>query len=310
MRQCSIGSIAAVFAVIAIVAGTAVLGGCGGGGGSNAISQLVTSAAGGTVSYNGRASVAIPASALAQDTTITVQPQGSLPAAPSGMAVVSGSGYAFGPSGTAFSSNATLKIAYDPTKLPANVPESSLRICQVVGSGWQDLGGVVDTTAHNVTTPIGHFTTYAILGTVTLHTFQTRDFAGNWSGHWVNTTFGSQNNATMTVAVDDPNKTATITLQIFGNVLGTFNNPPAETYTGTWNDTQFTIDANSTIFGHATLNVDAAGNLTGHADTTQNSRVSSVDLAGTVNSTTMNTTYTVHFRDGSTAAGTLTFNKQ
>lgn len=309
MRIQSLGCFAPIAAVGAAFCAVSSLSGCGSNSGPGLISQLITRAAGGTVTFANAATVTIPANSLAADTTITVQPAASLPSPPAGMAVVSGTGYAFGPDGTAFSPNATLVFSYIPTGLPTNVPATSLQVGTVVSGAWQLLGGTVDTTAHTVTVSIPHFTSYALLGTIAIPTLNPKDFAGNWSGHWVNTTFGSQNNATLAVAVTESTKTATMTLQIFGDVLGTFTNPPAENFTGTYDTTHFTISANSNIFGAATLNIDSAGNLTGHANTTSNTRVSSVDLTGTVNSQSMNTTYTVHFRDGTSATGTLTFTK-
>jgi hypothetical protein len=311
MKVRSLGCIAVAGPLVAgLLATQALVTGCGGGGGSSIVSQLVTRAAGGTVNNSGNtARVVIPVNSLAADTTVTVQPASGLPAAPAGMAIVNGSGNAFGPNGTALAPAASLVLTYDPTALPTGVTPSGLRICEVVGGAWHDLGGTVDTTAHTVTTPVSSLSTVALLGTITNGTLVPTDFAGNWTGTWVNTTFGSQNNATMTVTVNGATKAVSITLQISGNVLGTFTNPPAETYNGTYDSTHFTIDANSTIFGHATLNIDQNGNLTGHAVTTQNARVSSVDLTGTVKSNKIQATYTVHFRDNTAATGTLNFTK-
>ena len=147
----------------------AMMAGCGGSsGGSNVVTQLVTRARGGTVSYGSAASVTIPPNALAADTAITIQPAGSLPAAPSGLAVIAVTGFRFGPDATAFSAPVTLTLSYDPAQLPSNVSPSSLTICTVVGGGWQGNTATVDTTAHKVTISPLHFSTYAILGMVLL----------------------------------------------------------------------------------------------------------------------------------------------
>jgi hypothetical protein len=310
MKLRSLGCLAPILAITTAAGLVATIPGCGSGddGIPTLVSQLITRLAGGSITNN-LATLTVPANSLAADTTITLQTESSLPAPPAGKVIVSGTGYTFAPDGTTFSPNATLVIGYTASALPANVPASSLKICRVAGSGWTDLGGTVDANARTVAIGISQFSTYAILGTPESTSLNPKAFEGNWTGRWVNTTFGSQNDATLVISVNESNKTVTSTVRVFGNVLGSFFNPAAETFTGTYNDTQFTINANSTVFGATTLTINSAGQLTAHANTTSNATISSVDLTGTVNSSQINTNYTVHFRDGSTAVGTLTFTK-
>lgn len=131
---------------------------------------LVKATAGGTVS-SGNASLTIPAKSLTADTRITESAVSSgLPAAPSGKAVVTGTTYDIGPNGTAFGTGkpATLTIKYDPTKLPSNVPESSLALYTLTNGAWQPVSGsAVDTANNKVTASLAHLSTYGLLGSIT-----------------------------------------------------------------------------------------------------------------------------------------------
>ncbi|CAN5529454.1 hypothetical protein BH09GEM1_BH09GEM1_00480 [soil metagenome] len=126
-------------------------------------------AAGGTAaSSNNAATVVIPAGALAGNTAVTVAPATSVPA---NAGLVAGSAFNFGPTGTTFTVPVTITIKYDPTTLPANVPESSLRLYTAEGSDWTMISGsTVNATAHTVTGATTHFSTFAPLGVVPVST--------------------------------------------------------------------------------------------------------------------------------------------
>jgi hypothetical protein len=307
MRLRNFGCLAPLAGAVLALGAVSSLQGCsgGGGGGSNVFSQLVMALTGGTVS-TGTVGISIPPNALAADTTITIQQGGTTPAAPSGMQIIPNSTFTFGPAGTQFSSPVTVTISYSQSDLNGS-PEASLVLGHVTQNGFDIIQGQVNANNNTFTGQINSFSVYCLLGQKPQ--LNPAAFAGNWTGQWHNTTFGSQNNITMSVAVNESNRTSTTTMRVFGEVLGTFNSPPAETYNGSWTDTEFTINTTSTIFGAATLSINQNGTLTGHANTTSNTRVSSVDLTGTVTSTQINANYTVHFRDNTTATGTITLTK-
>lgn len=105
-------------------------------------------AKGGTVSLAGGAiTLSVPPGALdttveftADSTTSLLQPD----------LVVSGSVYELGPAVT-FSRLATLKVAYDPGKVPPGVRQAELEIQSVQGDGWSPaVGSSIDSSTHVV----------------------------------------------------------------------------------------------------------------------------------------------------------------
>lgn len=78
-----------------------------------------------------------------------------------------GLSYSLGPEGTVFDPPITISIVYDPAKIPARILETSL----VIGY-WNDTKGrwialdncQVDIARHNITAPLSHFSSYAVIG--------------------------------------------------------------------------------------------------------------------------------------------------
>jgi len=91
----------------------------------------------------------------------------SPPSAPTWAAIISA--YSFGPEGAAFSPPITLTLSYDPEALPEGVAEEDLVIAYYdeEASEWVELDCVVDTENNTITASVAHFTTFAIIGTVT-----------------------------------------------------------------------------------------------------------------------------------------------
>src|SRR5579871_3949021 len=114
---------------IAVMAGALLIAlvGCGGGSsnsssGDNAAATV--GAAGGRVATtSGNAVVNVPANALTSNTNITMQSGGQ---ATANAQLVPNTTYTFGPSGTQFTTAASLTLKYDPTKIPTGATESSL----------------------------------------------------------------------------------------------------------------------------------------------------------------------------------------
>jgi hypothetical protein len=205
-----------------------------GGSGENSVSQMVTAAAGGTVSVGATgASLVIPASSLAGDTTITataMTPPSSLPMA----STLQGKYYDFGPSGTTFSPAAslTLPLAASPATGMTAV------ISWYDGTQWNDL---VTTVANgSVTAPVAHFTGFVVrvvTGTghaVDCSTVKT-PCGGDLTGTWNPSTVCPQK---MEMLQNCPNSTAVLDDALSGtavfNAAGTYtlNLPYTETFTG------------------------------------------------------------------------------
>lgn len=130
------------------------------------------------------------------------------------------------------------------------------------------------------------------------------NFAGTWNGTWNNTTFSSTGPAKATVTADATAKTVTFVLDLDGNVFGA-SNPPAETFTGTYDDTQYTVSGTSATFGTLTLNVTRAGVITGSATPSRGATT----LTGTTTESTMTINYKIADPPNADITGVLTLTK-
>ena len=84
-------------------------------------------------------------------------------------AYIIGLAYGFTPDGATFEPPITLAWSYDPDALPECVAEEDLVIAQYDEDAkeWVDVDSVLDTENNTVTASVEHFTTFAIIGTVT-----------------------------------------------------------------------------------------------------------------------------------------------
>ncbi len=80
-----------------------------------------------------------------------------------------GLAYDFGPDGATFDPAITLEWSYDPDALPERVAEEDLVVAYYDEDAgeWVELDCVVDTENDTITASVEHFTTFAIIGTVT-----------------------------------------------------------------------------------------------------------------------------------------------
>jgi parallel beta-helix repeat protein len=97
--------------------------------------------------------------------TLSVAPQASLPPPPSDAAIILA--YDFGTNGATFSPPITMTISYDPAAFPDGVAEKDLYIAYWNGSEWVALDTTVDTLTRTATCQLSHFTTFALIGTIT-----------------------------------------------------------------------------------------------------------------------------------------------
>jgi len=91
------------------------------------------------------------------------------PPDPPADANIIGLAYDFGPEGATFDPPITLEYSYDPDALPEGVAEEDLVLAyydEATGE-WVELDCVVDTENNTITASVSHFTTFAIIGTVT-----------------------------------------------------------------------------------------------------------------------------------------------
>lgn len=113
-------------------------------------------------SADGRATLDIPAGALAEPTVIAI-----VPATPQQLAgaepgrLAEASAYDFTPDGQTFLADVEMTIAYDPDGLPAGVDESRLRLARLDGVTWLTLaGGTLDRRGRKVKGKTRRFSIY------------------------------------------------------------------------------------------------------------------------------------------------------
>ena len=134
----------------------AMLGGCVNSDSVSDSSGSIIGAQGGTLtSADGRATLDIPAGALAGDVTFVVTDAQLVPSAQYLLAA-----FDFQPDGTQFLVPATLTFSYDPATLPAGLP-SQLSVATEVNGAWMPLPTTHDPVAMTISATITHFSVYA-----------------------------------------------------------------------------------------------------------------------------------------------------
>ncbi len=109
----------------------------------------------------GRLTVAVPANAVAQATSLTVEPAANPPAS---VRLVGGTAFSVGPAAVAFAQPVVITIAYDATLAPSGYSETGLQLYEVTGSGWQLIeGSTVNTDAKTVTGSVSRAGVFAVL---------------------------------------------------------------------------------------------------------------------------------------------------
>jgi len=125
-------------------------------------------------SEDGMLTLTIPEGTIARDKD--GKPLDSLEAAvdesppdPPEDAHIIGLAYDFGPAGATFDPSITFEYTYDPTEIAEGVAEEDLVIAYYdeEAGKWVELDCVVDTENNTITASVRHFTTFAIIGTIT-----------------------------------------------------------------------------------------------------------------------------------------------
>ena len=110
----------------------------------------------------------IPGGALSQPTALTVLPA-MLPSGTGTTALVGGTAYDFGPTGTMFASPVAVMMQYSPAQLPGGMAESTLRLFTLMNGRWFLVpGSRVNTATHMVMGTTSHFSTYGVLASASV----------------------------------------------------------------------------------------------------------------------------------------------
>jgi len=129
-------------------------------------------------SADGNLTVTVPKDTIALDkhgdplSNLTSAVDVSPPSPPEDTHII-GLAYDFGPDGATFDPAITLTWSYDPDALPEGVAEDDLVVAYYDEDAgeWVELDSEVDTENNTITTSVGHFTTFAIIGTTKIAAF-------------------------------------------------------------------------------------------------------------------------------------------
>jgi hypothetical protein len=132
-------------------------------------------------------------------------------------------------------------------------------------------------------------------------------FTGNYSGTWTNTTFNSTGGITLSASASTATGTAVINLTMTGNVFG--GTGGSASLAGGVNLGVFTATGTSSLFGPATMTVNPDGTFTFTANNVPTGSVATFKMTGTATATGITGNYTVTFRTGGGASGTITMNQ-
>lgn len=135
-----------------------------------------------------------------------------------------------------------------------------------------------------------------------------KKFEGTYTGTWNNKTFNSTGTVTATIKVDEAAKTLTATTTLTGNVFGAPAPGPMEIKLDLANLTD-TAKFTTSLFGDVTVTVAPDLTVTMDAPSVPGTRVSSFKSTSKLGDGTMNGTYEVKLKDGTTANGTTELKK-
>ena len=130
---------------------------------------------------------------------------------------------------------------------------------------------------------------------------------GTWPGTWQNTTFGSEGDIAVTVAVAQ-NGAATMTLDIGGFVFGLADPDPMQ-LSGSYTADVMTFSGSSDLFGEFSAAVTSDGSIILSAPEASAPGIASLEVSGTIDqeAEALSGVYTVVFSTGGEAQGVISF---
>ncbi|MCB9665968.1 MAG: hypothetical protein H6732_17815 [Alphaproteobacteria bacterium] len=133
-------------------------------------------------------------------------------------------------------------------------------------------------------------------------------YAGGWSGTWMNTTFSSTGDATLSIGIDQDKKEATFGLDLNGNVFNG-GDPPLISLTGPYTSTELTVSVTGdSLFGDFSLTFASDGTVNGMASPPL--LPGDMTFTGTATPTAIDLTYEMDDGAGGVfASGTMNFTK-
>ena len=116
--------------------------------------------AGATLTFlSGKATLVVPAGALAQPVRMVLAPA----ILPPNTVVMQGTAFSISPANVVFAQSAAVTLTYDPARIPPPLVESELKLSQATPGGWIPRAGTVNSSAKTLTTPIAGGGTFAVI---------------------------------------------------------------------------------------------------------------------------------------------------
>jgi adhesin/invasin len=198
--------------------------------------------------------------------------------------------------------SATFAVASGGGSVTGATPTSGANGVATAGS-WT-LGATPGTNTLTASSGGAPTVTFTVTGTAA---FNAAQYAGNYSGIWTNTTFGSTGTNSATITVNSAASTISIVFVVTGTVLGQggLNTTQGGSYGANGGSVSNIVVP---VMGTVTFAVDAAGNITASGTNIPNPAINRWNATGTITSTRLSVTYTVTFTDGSTAVGNIALN--
>jgi len=136
---------------------------CGGSPGSSTpdAGQTVGPAGGTVTSRDGKATLVVPAGALATAVPLSLTTTGSIPLDPH---EVAGTSYLVSPPETTFTAPATLRLRYNAPNGPSGVDEAELRVAALTNFVWEPIAqGTIDVASRDALAPITSGGTFGVV---------------------------------------------------------------------------------------------------------------------------------------------------
>jgi len=134
-------------------------------------------------------------------------------------------------------------------------------------------------------------------------------YVGTYEGTWTNNTTGATGAARIDIAVNESNKTATMTLDFDGKYLG-LDDPPPTTLTGTYDSTGAKVKGKNDLFGEYDITIDINGNIVGLVKQPANGTIPEITYTGIITKDKLDADYVVKLADGQTVSSILRMQKQ
>jgi hypothetical protein len=128
-------------------------------------------------------------------------------------------------------------------------------------------------------------------------TFDPSKYAGTYEGNWLNQAAALTGPGSLTIAIDEAKKTASITIDLGGNYLG-MGDPAPVAMNGTYDDKRAQAKGSDQLFGDYDIVIDAKGNITGTMERLAGGTIPKLTFEGKLTNSRLDIDYVVQMPNG------------